>query len=133
MKRPVLIALIGYIIGILWGLYFKISVVLLFAILWSIYLLLRNNRYIKVFVNYKVMIIITIFAITSNIIVNNLNNNYENRYKNIDKCQFEAIVVSSKKVRKYYVQYKIKVLSIDKNTKLKNTYLYLNINMYFLI
>lgn len=127
MKRPVLVALIGYIIGILWGLYFKISVAFLFVILWSIYLLLRKNRYIKVFVNYEVMIIITIFAITSNIIVNNLNDDYENRYKNVDKGKFEAIVVSSKKIKKYYIQYKIKVLSVDKNTKFKNTYLYLNI------
>ncbi len=128
MNRPILIALIGYIIGILWGLYFKISVVLLFIVLWSMYFILKKNKYIKIFMKSKILILVTACAIISNIIVINLNNNYENKYKNIDKNKFEAIVVSSKKLKKYHVEYKVKILSVDKNTYFKGTHILLKVS-----
>ena len=33
MKRPILVALIGYIIGIIWELYFKINIAPIFIII----------------------------------------------------------------------------------------------------
>lgn len=134
MKRPVLIALIGYLIGILWGLYFKISIVFLFIVGCCLYLLLKiikaksALKYLKVFFNWKVLVIITVFAITSNIIVNHLDYKYKNTYKDIGEENFIATVVSNKKVKKYNIEYKIKVESINKNKKYKNTYLLLNIS-----
>lgn len=134
MKRPVLIALIGYLIGILWGLYFKISIVFLVIGGCCLYLLLKiikaktTLRYLKVFFNWKVLVIITVFAITSNIIVNHLDYKYKNTYKDIGEENFIATVVSNKKVKKYNIEYKIKVESINKNKKYKNTYLLLNIS-----
>ena len=43
-NRPIMCAVIGYIIGILMGLYCKISIVLLYLILIPIFLNLRNNK-----------------------------------------------------------------------------------------
>lgn len=134
MKRPVLIALIGYLIGILWGLYFKISIAFLFVVVYCLYLLLKiikaKNilRYLKVFFNWKVLVTIVVFAIISNIIVNHLDYKYKNTYKNIAEENFIATVVSSKKIKKYNIEYKIKVESINENKKYKNTYLLLNIS-----
>ena len=39
MKRPILVATIGYIIGIIWGQYFKINIALLYFPIIAIYLL----------------------------------------------------------------------------------------------
>lgn len=136
MKRPILIALIGYLIGILWGLYFKISIVFLFAGVYVFYLLLKSIkikiikntiRYIKVFFNWKAIIIIVVAAFISNTIVINLNYKYENKYSNITEEKFVAIVVSSKKVKKYNNEYKVKIESVNNNKSYKNTYLLLNI------
>ena len=40
-ERPILIAVIGYIIGILWGLYFNFSVAFLYIFIAAIYFILK--------------------------------------------------------------------------------------------
>lgn len=134
-NRKVLTAVIGYILGILMGLYCKISIVPFYIFIYLLYLIIENKskkskfklfsfkryfRYVKILFNKKVIKIIIIFSIISNTIVLIQNYKYENLYKNLNgqNCKFKGIVcdVSDKKV---------KVKLID--NKYKNTYLYVYI------
>jgi len=84
---------IGYILGILWGLYFKTSIVLFFGLCAVIGTILkytkihRYRQYFKVVMNKKVLIIIAFFAVLSNTITIVQNNSYENKYKGIGKVE----------------------------------------------
>lgn len=95
--RKVLTAVIGYILGILMGLYCKISIVLFYIIIYLVYLIFANKnrkrkfklfsfkryfRYLKVLFNKEVIKIIVIFGVISNTIVLFQNYKYENLYKN---------------------------------------------------
>ena len=122
MKRPILIATIGYIIGILWGLYLK-SIVpfIIFSIL---ILIIFKNKIRK----YKqIILLILISSIISNTQINILNNKYNNLYKNINEVKVIGTIVSEPQEKEYKTVYKIKVESINGNSKYKNTYLLLNI------
>ena len=43
MNRPIFIILIGYIIGIIWGLYFKMSIVFFYAMLLISYIIINKS------------------------------------------------------------------------------------------
>ena len=96
MKRPILIATIGYIIGIIVGLYFNKSIVLFYIPIIAIYLLRskkikdvkklklfsikRYIRYLKIYLNSKVIILLILSSIISNSIVISRNKEYEKIY-----------------------------------------------------
>lgn len=138
MKRPILIALLGYIIGIIWGLYLKISIVFLHIItVIIIYLLLQiiNKTYNKMSIRLKnsariiktilvskdtkkVLIIIFIATLISSTIIKYYNKQYETKYKNTGKAIYTATVLEEKKEKKYYLQYKIQIEKVNnKNVK----------------
>lgn len=144
-QRPILIAVIGYIIGILVGLYLQKSIVpfyVLIAVILYLYKIFtrkfftrkinefklisikRYFRYIKLNFNSKVVLIIIISSIISNAIVIFQNNNYREIYSKLEEnetLKIEATVVSSKESKKYYDRYTIETLY--KKQKIK---LYLN-------
>ena len=130
MKRPILIITLGYIIGIIYGLYFEksiafysISIVFLFLILLA--KKYKNcNRYIKIFASKKIIITIFVSAFISCIITNILEYNYENKYKNVLEIKVIATIKKINKKEENYNQYLIKV----KDKKFKNDYLLLNTN-----
>lgn len=123
MKRPILIAVIGYILGILWGLYIQISIVPFIFIL-LVVLFLKKGKIIK----YKnILILIILIFICASVKTLYLNNKYNTLYNNIEECKVIATVVSEPQEKEYKYVYKIKVESINGNTKYKNTYLLLNI------
>ncbi len=142
-NRPIVSITIGYIIGILMGLYYKKSIALLYFGIYIIYLILKPKktkkfklisfkryfRYVKIIITKNVFMIIIISSIISNSITISLNNKYENLYKNLDKTsvKVEAIVVSIPNEKQYKDVYKIKVKKINSNIKYENTYLYLNV------
>lgn len=146
MKRPILIATIGYIIGIIMGLYLKISIVLLYIPLcaivaiiklihnkfelkkrkFSIFLLSRYFRYIKLIFNHKVLIIIILFSVISNLIIILKNDKYEKLYEGLEDIEVTGVIVEEKEEKTYKNIYKIKVLDINNLKKFKNTYLYLS-------
>ena len=145
MKRPIIYILFGYILGIILGLYCNISIVFLYLIIISIYLISkkiykpqkkfklisfrRYFRYVKLIFNLKTIILIIIFSLISNFIVINLNKKYERLYSDFeDEINITATVVSREKEKSYKYIYRIKVESINENDKFKNTYLMLNIN-----
>lgn len=132
-KRKCFSILIGYIIGIIMGLYCKISIVLFYLIFLFLYLIFskenkrgkfklisfkRYFRYIKIIFNKKVLKLIIIFSIISNSIVLYQNYKYDNLYKDLDGKDIEITGIVQLKTKE---KYKIKVITKG----YKNTNLYL--------
>ena len=152
-ERPILIAVIGYIIGILWGLYFNFSVAFLYIFIAAIYFILktfwskskwnilsprRYFRYIKIFFNRKSIYLIVIISIISNFTVNFQNKKYESVYKDGEELTLIAIVDSNKEEKEYKDTYEIEIIEYRnvgskenekyKEEKYKNTKLILSVN-----
>lgn len=123
------------------GLYLKISIAFLYipiiVILYLVKKLKRKKknkfkilnpkryfRYIKLFINKKVLITIIIFSIISNTIVIYKNIEYAKSFKDKEIINKTAIVVSQKEEKDYNFTYKIKLIKKDE----KNKYLYLKID-----
>ncbi len=139
MNRPILIVVIGYIIGIIWGIYFKVSILPFYFFLFLIYIIIRLPykkrkfnilsikryfRYIKLIFKINIIITIIISSFISNIIIKILENKYENLYHEGEELNISAIVIGNKQEKDYYDRYKIKVA--DGNYK--NTQLYINVS-----
>lgn len=137
MKRPILIAVIGYVIGIIVGLYFKISIVSFYIPLIAIYFVYnlynkkqtkkfkllsikRYLRYIKIYFNYQVIILIMFSSIISNTILIFQNRKYMNVYdtlSNEDKVELTGIIISEKQEKQYYNKYIIQTTYNKKKIK----------------
>lgn len=135
MKRPVVIILVGYIIGIIWGLYLKNSIVpfILCMILIIICLskIIKNKKYykcLKIYFPKQVILTLIIFSVLSNFVVLFLNYKYEKLYQDIEKAEFIGTIVSGVEEKQYYNRYKIKIDSVNKDKKYNKTYLFFNIN-----
>ena len=140
MNRPILTITIGYIIGIIWGLYFNKSIVFLYIIMLLLYYEItkkrkvkskfkmfsvkRYFRYIKLFFKIKIIIIIIISSFISNNIFKYLNQKYEKLYSNVEDIQIEALVISNKEEQEFVNRYKVIVIE----DKYKNTNLYIKID-----
>lgn len=125
MKRPILIITLGFLIGIIVGLYLNIAL-LLFSILIFITLALKilhissaNNfiRIFNIFIKNNVILLIIFSAFFSSIYIVYQNNKYEKTYNNFNKTEIIATVISNKKEGEYQESYKIK-LENYKNIKL---------------
>ena len=124
IKRPFLVVIIGYIIGILWGLYFKISITLFYFPIIAIYIFLKSNkkkehslkmfsfkryfRYVKLFFSIKVIFIICFSSIISNSIILFLNYKYATKFQNEQQISGEMVVIGSKEEKEYKTYYKVK-------------------------
>ncbi len=127
-ERPILVAVIGYIIGILGGLYFQFSIVPCYILILAIYYILktgfknrkrnefrlfsfrRYSKYLKLIINRKVIFILIILSSISNTIVLYQNNQYQKIYQEGKNIQVTGIVVSQKIEKTYYNLYQIKLL-----------------------
>lgn len=129
MNRPIFIVVIGYIIGILWGLYLKISIVPFYIFLIAIYIIIqlpyskkkfrifsikRYFRYFKLIFRINIILIIIISSLISNLVINYQENKYDSLYKEGQEIQLTAIVISDKQQKEYYDRYKIQTLSKEK-------------------
>ena len=142
MKRPILVAVVGYLIGIIIGLYFKFSIVLLYLIIipitvllkkikikrkkFSFYSISRYLRYFKLVLNQKVILTIIIFSCLSNFLIIEKNKKFENFYKTKENVEIIAKVTSNAQEKEYKNTYTIQVIEINKYKKDVN--LYLNTN-----
>lgn len=116
--RPLIYITVGYITGIIWGLYLKISIVPIFLIFGgSVYIFLQKRE--KKFSVFLLLFII--FGITSNIQINNLEQKHENLYKGIENAKIVGTIISERKETEYRATYTLKVESINNNIKFKNT------------
>ena len=142
VKRIVTVVAIGYIIGILWGLYCNCNIAFMYVAIFGIYLIAklifsyqkefklfsikRYSRYLKLVLKFNVIITIIISSLISNIITLKLNNKYETLYsKIIEDIEIVATIVSNKQEKEYFDVYKIKVETVNNSNKFKNTYLIL--------
>lgn len=126
-QRPILVAMIGYIIGIIEGVYLKSSILLFYISFFIIYLIIkqiikkhrkpkfkllsfyRYKRYFKLIFSKKVILILIISSIISNTVVLLENKKYD-LYKNNEKIFFHGIIISEKIEKPYYNRYKVKTL-----------------------
>lgn len=135
MKRPILIALIGYIIGIIWELYLKISIVPFVIVLIIIYMIIKCTVLPKVSttknmhaLNIKATILLIASMLISNSITSCLNNKYENIYNmSTEEQTYIGTIISDEQEGDYKSSYTIKIENINGNTKYKNIKLMLNI------
>ena len=96
--------IIGYIIGIIWGLYFKISIVPFYIILIAIYIIIRLPyqkkkfkifsikryfRYIKLIFKINIIIIIIISSFISNSIIKVQNYKYDKLFLTANPGELE--------------------------------------------
>lgn len=139
LNRPILIILLGYILGIIIGLYCKISIAIFIIPITIIYLVCvpinkkssiqsqKLKHYLYIFNIKKLIIIFLISILISNTIVLILNTKYNSIFKNIEEAEYIAIIMEEAKEKQYSLRYKIKIESVNGNTKkYKNTYIYLN-------
>lgn len=137
MKRPILIALIGYIIGIIWELYLKISIVPFVIVLIIIYMIIKGTLLPKVSttknmhaLNIKATILIVASMLISNNVTSYLNNRYENIYNmSTEEQTYIGTIISDEQEGDYKSSYTIKIENINGNTKYKNIKLILILNI----
>ena len=133
-NRPIVAISIGYLIGIIMGLYFNFSIVL-FYLMFFIYLLLKKPsikrfklisinryfRYIRIFLTKKVLIIIMISSIISNTIILYKNKQYESFVNSLNsqEIQLKCKIISNEKIKNFNKTYIVSS---------KNKSFYLNVN-----
>ena len=139
MVRPIVVATIGYIIGIITGLYLKSMVLfyLIMAVTLAIFFLIikiksfnRYFRYIKLILNFQTIILILISAIIGVSNITKKENEYEKTYNQMteyENIEAEGVVVSNKIEKDYNNLYRIKVFKVNgKEVKGKKYYCYLD-------
>lgn len=124
IKRPVLVACIGYIIGIYWGLCFNKSIIPIFLLaiffMTAILILKKLNNtvynYIKTFLRDKkiTIILLIIFSILSCLQIQWINWEYANTYQDIPEMNLKGIIESNLEEKEYYYVCKLKDLKTGK-------------------
>jgi len=125
LKRPILIITLGFLIGIILGLYLNIApfifLILIFVTLVIKVILLKSNkmyiRILNVFIKNNVILLALISAFLSSIYLTYSNKKYEAVYKSFNKIEIVATVVSNKKASEYKNSYEIE-LEENKSIKL---------------
>ncbi len=136
-KRPIVNITIGYILGIIMGLYCKISIVFLYGIIFFIYSIkkisINSNkinkfklisfkryfRYVKIIFTRKVVLIIIISSIISNSIILYEDKKYYDFYSEYENNNISIVgtVISNPIKKENITKYIIKINEIDKDRK----------------
>ena len=122
IERPIVVCTIGFLIGIIYGLYFEKSIAFILPIILLVYILITRKfskyklvKYLKVFFSKKSLLTITICALISNTYILVFNFKYNSFYQNPpDLIQTYAIVIrrlSRERIYKY-VYNKIRIRKI---------------------
>lgn len=84
--RPIIIMTVGYITGIIWGLYLKINIVpIIFLIILGFVLILKKYKKIKKYSSK--IILFLIFLVISNFQINYLENKYNKLYLGVNDVE----------------------------------------------
>ena len=117
----ILVLNIGYILGILIGLYIQKGIALFLCVEILIYLvsiqIRKTRKYIKLIIPVQTAIIFFIIQITGIIVIQNKENKFNYTYTNHSSIQVVAIVESKGLEKEYGTEYIIKIK--ENNTKLK--------------
>lgn len=122
------IIMIAWILGIIWGLYCKISIALFVIVLVIFYIINRKNKYLKLILKRRHIIIFVICMLISYFQVINIEKSFEKKYKNIqDEVEIVGTIISNPTDKDYKTTYILKVDSINKDSFYKNTKLLLSV------
>lgn len=127
-SRIILEIVLGYIIGIIWGLYLDISIVLLYTILFLIIKIIsftRIYKYIKLIIKQTTIIIIIVTSLISNLILINQNKKYEKLFHQVKDVKIIGKVIDNGIKKQYTNRYIIKIEKLNNKLKYKSTYVYL--------
>lgn len=117
MKRPIYIITLGFITGIIWGLYFNIVSYVFFAVIILLIALkiidnkfnYKISRIIKIIFKKSTIITFSVSILVAFIYVLIINNTYNNVYSKLKNKEFVATIISDKKESEYSTTYLIKV------------------------
>lgn len=133
MKRPIIIILISYIVGILGGLYVNSIVFFCFIMIIEIgFVCIRkiNNKYcrfIRKLLTKYVELLVFISLIFGYVYTNILEYKYDTMYFSEEEIQEYCIVIGGKEEKEYKNLYKVKIVN-SKNKKRNGTRLYLRVD-----
>ncbi len=148
MKRPILMIAIGYIIGIIEGLYFKKSIVFFYLFIAIIYIILkiiskyyhkkiwkitRYKRYIKLYINKKAIILMLITSIFGNILIIKEERKFMENTNIINKDEIISITgtIESGVTKKLNDEiYKVKIIDIETKNSTNRNIVLKNVNIY---
>lgn len=133
MKRPIIIILISYIIGILGGLYtnsiaFFCFTIILAMCLWGIRKI--NNKYFRFlrrFLKRYTELLILISMTFGFLYTNILEQKYDTIYEAKGEIEEHCIVIAEKEPKEYKDLYKVKIVN-SKNSARNGTKLYIRVN-----
>lgn len=125
MKRLIVTATLGYIIGIIYGLCFKTSIALFHIVIVCMIIILRysfkNNkktnrirviRYLRILFQKPVILVIIILSVISNTYILYMNNSYTSFYSDIgEKIELIGVIESEAIENEYTNKYVVKCVS----------------------
>lgn len=141
MRRPILIVVIGYIIGIIWGQYLNFSIVPLYIFIticlyimkffsspkkFKVFSIHRYFKYLKIIINAKILLIIFLSSFISYNIVISKNQKREilqNQFQNQSEFIQTGTIVSTQIIEEYKIRYIFEV----KYSTFKNYRFYIDI------
>lgn len=116
---------IAWIFGVIWGLYFKISIALFVIplIFTCMYLTIKKKIQVR-----KYVVLFLISVLISNIQITLLEKSFDEKYQNVkENLEIVGTIISNPIDKQYKNQYTLKVEEINGNKKYKNTNLQLNV------
>ena len=141
MRRPILIVVIGYIIGIIWGQYLNFSIVPLYIFIticlyimkffsspkkFKVFSIHRYFKYLKIIINAKILLILFLSSFISYNIVISKNQKREilqNQFQNQSEFIQTGTIVSTQIIEEYKIRYIFEV----KYSTFKNYRFYIDI------
>lgn len=141
MRRPILIVVIGYIIGIIWGQYLNFSIVPLYIFIticlyimkffsspkkFKVFSIHRYFKYLKIIINAKILLIIFLSSFISYNIVISKNQKREilqNQFQSQSEFIQTGTIVSTQIIEEYKIRYIFEV----KYSTFKNYRFYIDI------
>ena len=122
------IIMIAWFLGIIWGLYCKISIALFVIVLILFYVISRKNRYLKIIIKKKYIIIFIICFLISYFKIIHIEKSFDEKYKNVkDEIEVVGTIISNPSDKDYKTIYTLKVETINKDTSYKNTKVLLSV------
>lgn len=116
---------IAWIFGVIWGLYFKISIALFVIplIFTCMYLTIKKKIQVR-----KYVVLFLISVLISNIQITLLEKSFDEKYQNVgENLEIVGTIISNPIDKQYKNQYILKVEEINGNKEYKNTNLQLNV------
>ena len=141
MRRLILIVVIGYIIGIIWGQYLNLSIVPLYIFIticlyimkffsspkkFKVFSIYRYFKYLKIIINAKILLILFLSSFISYNIVISKNQKREilqNQFQNQSEFIQTGTIVSTQIIEEYKIRYIFEV----KYSTFKNYRFYIDI------